>query len=236
MKFFITSIGRSGTKFLSTLLNQCEDTLVLHEPVIRDRSKQRDCFNNQKKSYEYIHNFRKDVIINKAKGYKNYGEVNGLLRRHIVALKKEFPKAKFLHLIRDGRDVVRSIYSRRTYKPNDPSTRGVSPAGGWKNQTRFEKICWYWNIENIYMSKHIDKCIALERLVSDWDYFKENVLDYLGLELPREKWEEMRNTKINATRGAKYTLPLYDGWSRRKKKTFRIICGDTRDRLCQINH
>lgn len=226
MIFFITGMGRSGTKFLSNLLNQCDDTLVLHEPVPLDRHKYVECFNDEDKSSKYIEKIRKNIIIDKSKDIKNYGEVNSFLRRHVVALKESFPEAKFLHLVRDGRDAVKSIYARRTFISKAPAP---APEGGWKKQSRFEKICWYWNIDNVYLAKHIDKYVNLERIVSDYDYFKKNVLDFLGLELSKEKWDSIRKIQLNATKVHK--LEGYKNWTKQQKRIFSNICGETMSKL-----
>lgn len=234
MIFFITAIGRSGTKFLSNLLNQCENTLVLHEPLISDRRRYNMFFNNPKKSTVYMRKVRKNVILINAQGVNNYGEVNGFLRRHILALRKTFPEAKFLHLVRDGRDVVRSIYSRKAFEKWDKSTVGVEPPGGWKTNNRFKKICWYWNVENVHINKHIDKHVNLEKIINDYDYFKENVLDFLGLELSKEVWNVMSKNKVNATRNGKYKLPIYDKWNDKQKRIFNKMCGKTMRKLGYI--
>ena len=87
--FFILSIGRSGTQFLSTLLNKAPKTLVVHEPFIESIPHQ-EAFNNPKKAEEYIKKFRKKEIYLRVHKYdiETYGEVNSFLRQHCIALKR----------------------------------------------------------------------------------------------------------------------------------------------------
>lgn len=67
MSFLITGFGRSGTKFLSTVMNRSEKYTVKHEPRgRRDLGKDPSQF-----SYE-------DIFVG------NYGEVNGMMRRRIT--------------------------------------------------------------------------------------------------------------------------------------------------------
>lgn len=155
--FFILALGRSGTTFLAKLLHQIPNTVVFHEPVQEDFKAYREAFNNPLAAKWYIHTFRKKEIYLRMREnhhVKSYGEVNSALRRHVEALKRAFPQATFIHLVRDGRDVVRSMMSRRTMQLDDPHTRGVMPHNqtlihempGWSEwgpdcQETFYQIC-----------------------------------------------------------------------------------------------
>lgn len=218
MIFFIIALGRSGTTFLSHLLNKCSDTLVYHEPFKLDVKMYRECFRDPHKSHKYISTIRKEFIEKESSKSLNYGEVNSHLRRHVDALKEEFPNAKFIHLVRNGMDVVRSIYSRKTFTSKDTNRFVVKPRGNWKKQNRLEKICWYWKIENKFISKRIDHFVRFEDLISDYNYFKKNVLDFLGLELSKKIWNKYRSSKINKTNHYKLK------WSPRSLKSFNRIC------------
>jgi len=228
--FFITGMGRSGSMFLANLLNKCEGGKVLHEPVIkREQIEHLKAFKNEEASLNYISHFRKKIILDNAKGLEFYGEVNSYLRNHVPALKKVFPEAKLLHLVRDGRDVVRSICCRNTFKENDKTTIGVEPEGGWKKESRFEKICWYWVESNDRVSKHIDKYINLEKIISDWDYFKTNILDYLGLKMSRKLWEDLKAVRINKNK------TNYDKWTEDQKNIFNVMCEKTMEKFGYYN-
>jgi len=129
--FFILSIGRSGTKWLANLLNKAPRALVVHEPFIEAIPHQ-EAFHDPKKAEEYIMKFRKKEIYLRVHNHDIdiYGEVNSFLRRHCEALKKAFPNAIILHLVRDGRDVVRSMYSRETMLPGAYDTKYIRPKPG----------------------------------------------------------------------------------------------------------
>jgi len=49
--FFILSIGRSGTKFLSNLLNLVLRACIEHEPVRNDFKSYQNAFYSEKKAY-----------------------------------------------------------------------------------------------------------------------------------------------------------------------------------------
>lgn len=205
--FFILAIGRSGTQFLVKLLNNDPKALVVHEPFIEAIPHQ-EAFHDLRKAEDYILNFRKKEIY---LGIHNlnvevYGEVNSFLRRHCYALKKAFPKVKLVHLVMDGRDVVRSVYARETMTPNAYDTRMIYPSkddpfsSRWNKMSRFEKLCWYWMVENRFLRECIgDSPVQFEKIISDYNYFKETLLDTLGLDIPKGIWEREVKKPRNIT-------------------------------------
>ena len=127
--FFIIGVGRSGTVFLSNLLNQAPGAYVFHEPVFEDFIAEVFGHYSSKSSARYIRNFRKKEVYARMRDTAAgvYGEVNGALRCHVDALNVAFPSATFLHLVRDGRDVVRSHMSRRTMTLKNPLSLLLHP-------------------------------------------------------------------------------------------------------------
>mgnify|MGYP000512911321 CR=1 FL=1 len=230
--FFILSIGRSGTKWLANLLNKDPKALVVHEPFVETIPHQK-AFWSSKEAERYILKFRRKEIYLRIRNLKIsvYGEVNSYLRRHCEALKKVFPNAIILHLVRDGRAVVRSMYSRETMLPNAYDTKYIHPKPNdpyyrkWKKMTRFEKLCWYWTVENEYLYECCNgKIIQFEKILSDYEYFKERILQPLGLRIPRKIWEKEVNKPRNPS--LYYRLPHWKAWSKWMKEKFEEICGD----------
>ena len=114
--FFVLGMGRSGTSFFANLLDSDPHSYVVHEPVQRDFSAYQDAFHSPEKADLYIRRFRgKEMFLRASgRGVSTYGEVNSTMRRHVHALRRIFPNARYLHLVRDGRDVVRSMMARAT--------------------------------------------------------------------------------------------------------------------------
>lgn len=230
--FFIFSMGRSGTKFIANLLNKAPNTLIVHEPTRSDFRAYQEAFNSEKKAFKYIHNFRKEEIYLRArkKEISTYGEVNSTLRRHSKVLKQVFPNAIFFHLIRDGRDVVRSMMSRQTMTNMDRNTKKISPLNGdpwkskWSQMTRFERICWYWAIENQYLNENIKNTIKFEMLISNYDYFKKKLLNPLNLAISKEIW--MKEIEIPKNITIKYKISHWKDWDKEQIDKFKLICGE----------
>jgi len=137
--FFILSIGRSGTKWLANLLNKALRALVVHEPFIEAIPHQEAFHDPKKEIYLRVHNHDIDI----------YGEVNSFLRRHCEALRKAFPNAIILHLVRDGREVIRSIYSRETMLSGAYDTKYVCPKPEDPYHRKWDKMTCFKNYVGI---------------------------------------------------------------------------------------
>ncbi|MCK4523532.1 sulfotransferase [candidate division WOR-3 bacterium] len=233
--FFILAMGRSGTKFLSSLLNS-NSVKVVHERF-PDILFYQLAYRSEKLADSYFISYRRNVIDRELKNnlVSNYGEVNGLLRRHCNTIHKFYPNSKIIHLVRDGRNVVRSMMSRKSFKWYDIGTRFVHPLKGdsywnkWHLMSRFEKLCWYWMIDNKYLRLNCKYQIEFEKLISNYDYYKMNVLDLLEIEQSNDSWENLVKKPKNVTK--RYSFPHWSKWSSKNKNSFRNICSDEMESL-----
>lgn len=214
------------------LNREAESAIILHEANVNDYWFYHKALRSEEEEKKYIGEFRKNEIyyrIHKS-GVKLYGEINPFLRRHCKALQELIPNAKYFHLVRDGRDVVRSIMSREILSNKDPLGHLTYPPDNdeykdkWQRMNRFEKICWLWQTDNRYMREQIRYTIQFEQLISDYDYFKEKLLDYIGIFIDKRTWEEYMNHRVNIT--PSYKIPHWSQWSKQQMKSFDEICSD----------
>jgi len=153
--------------------------------------------------------------------FKTYGEINPFLRRHCKTLKELMPQARIFHLIRNGKDVLRSLMSRELFAFNDPMAQYIHPSTGdpynnlWGEMTRFEKLCWMWSADNRMMREHLKHTIKFELLLNDYDYFKTKIIDFLEISIDVDTWNKcVTVVKIHTP---KYRMPAYDNWSKQQK-------------------
>lgn len=230
--FFILGSGRSGTTFLANLLNKAAEAYVVHEPIRADFVAYRHAFHDATVAERYIKRFRKKEMYLRAydRPITVYGEVNSVLRRHASALQQAFPDATLLHLVRDGRDVVRSMMARNTLLPDDPSTIGIRPVASdpwaeeWEKMDRFARLCWYWQVDNTYLRQTIGRTKQFEQILKSYDYFKSEILVPCGLKIPHSSWQQAVKKPSNATE--QHQLPLWEAWSDAQQEIFLRICGD----------
>ena len=90
--FAITSMGRSGTKFLSVVLHSSYDWVVKHEPY--------DGF----QSTEEV-----QARFNSSSEYFQYGEVNSFLRENILELVVDYKAI----ILRDPLQIFQSMFNRK---------------------------------------------------------------------------------------------------------------------------
>lgn len=231
--FFGLGIVRSGTTFLANLLNrEIPNTITLHEAVIDDYWSYRRAFYSETEALRYVRTFRRNEIFLRLRGtqIRAYGEINPFLRRHAVALKKVFPDAHLFHVIRDGRDVVRSIMSKGYFGTKDPVFRPLihppepSPyAQRWSSMTRFEKVCWLWAEENRYLRENIPTTVRFECLVRDYEYFRARLLEPISAHIGVETWSRYCREAHNPSPAQ--TFPHWRSWNREQRCVFSEICG-----------
>ena len=231
--FFILGFGRSGTAFLSHFLNKAKNAYVYHEPVFEDFFANSLTHFSLEAGEYYLRSFRIKEIFSRTQTITKpgiYGEVNSTLRAFAQVIPKVIPNAKLLHLVRDGRDVVRSNIPRRTMTIRNPFSLAHFPMGSdpwkerWPEMDRFARICWFWQEDNRMLRTTIGKTIQFEKLVSDYDYFSEKLLLPLGLQIDKGLWSKNVNVPKNTT--PSFDMPKWNEWTDKQKKTFIEICGD----------
>lgn len=230
--FFILSTGRTGTKWMSEILSLLEGAQIVHEPIPVEAFAHMEAINDKIKAESYIKIVkRKDIFLRTLQhDGRIYGEVNGNLRRHISFLKKHLPKAKLLHLVRDGRKVVRSVLARGTFSGNHPIFGAECPlpskklSQAWDAMSEFEKACWVWKEENECMRKQISNLARLEDITSSYKAFQMQVLEPLDLFFSETDWAACAGTKVNKSK--KNRAQLGEEWTEEQKKIFDSICGD----------
>ncbi len=231
--FFGLAIIRSGTTFLADFFNRFEKSAIVgHEVILDDYWSYAKNYNSAAGRFEYLKNFRRAEIyyrLCRAGDFQVYGEINPFLRRHVRALREVFPEAKFFHLVRDGREVVRSIMSRGTFSEQEPIAEMIRPTedspyfSRWEKMSRFAKVCWLWQEDNRLLRITINQTVQLEKIISDYCYFKENLLDYLKLDISEKVWRRYVRNRRNPS--PEYKFPEYSQWSSEQKEIFWEICG-----------
>jgi hypothetical protein len=218
--------------FLAQLLNKAKGNRVLHEPTRIDFLAYTQAYYDLESKFDYISKLRKRYIYlhNHQSDFSQYGEVNSILRRHSQALRRNIPNLKLFYLVRDGRDVVRSMMARRAFTYKDPNTFLIKPNQNnqyykdWPKMGRFERLCWYWREENVHLNKLIGKPLLFEKLIKDYEYFKEHLLNPLELDISREQWANEINLPKNPT--TEHVIPHWEDWDIERTARFERICGD----------
>lgn len=244
MKYvFITGMGRSGTKFLSSLLKLDSKIKVFHEDIGDREYWLLSWYLNEEYAIPFLkkEKIRLDTAVDK----KIYVDVNSYLQNSVEVLPKVFSNCELFHLVRDPRKVVPSIYTRRDDNRIHKIPKEAREITNWLDMNKLQQVCNNWVQTTNSLIDSGTRLIRFEDMTTDFNYLKENVLDPIGANISIEKYEDFRKIKINRTRGFgyRYLYAKYKGKSFTKnhvkfedfnseqKEMFFDICGPTMDKL-----
>lgn len=247
MKYvFITGMGRSGTSFLSHLLSSVPGATVRHEYIPRQEGVTpreyviASWYLGSTYAVPYLR--RKRDEIERSFSSEWFVDVDAGLRHSVPALKEVFPEAVILHLVRDPRKVVRSIYTRRVDRRIHQIPRTQKDVEWWLNANKLEQICRDWAVTTDRLLDEGLPVICLEELVADFGYVMDRLLAPCGFTLARSVWDEIKNTRVNKTRGrlvrylyaklrgksyVRASLPPFEDWTDDQKRVLNTLCGPT---------
>ena len=181
-------------------------------------------------------------IEKKKKNDLKFLDVNGAYRNCINELDEVFKPTKIFHLVRDPKDVIRSLFTRRDDRKVHFVPKNEDDIKWWLNADKFGQICWNWNTETKALLKKDLDILYFEKIIGDYDYFKNELLEKVGLSMEFNTWKSIVSVKKNKTKPKLYRylyaklkskqfieeiLPKYENWSNDQKKVFNDICGDT---------
>lgn len=243
---FITGMGRSGTKFLASVLSHSGQAKTFHERIgNREFWLLSWYLAHENYSIPYLEKIRSDLEDKYRGGL--FIDVNSGLQNATDALRQVFPKAKIFHLVRDPRKVVPSIYNRRSERRVHlvPKTREAYEK--WMAYSKLEQVCWNWNDNTERLLKLDCELLLFEKLISDFDYFRSALLEKAGInDIDESTWNAVRNSKVNSTKPKWYRylyshlkkkdfvsehLGPFEQWSRDQQQALTEICGDTMRKL-----
>ncbi len=240
---FIVSTGRTGTKFLARFFNRYNGVWALHEPkpdfLIEGIRYAAGKISTDKASAVICRNRRAIRREALRRGANIYIESNNRLFSLLKPLRKSFSGVRIIHIVRDGRDYVRSGMSRRWYKKKDrtPRLKAIMfPADpyykSWNEMSRFEKITWRWQKKDGFIYDDI-KAIPDSLTVKFEDIFEDRnfsglkkIAEYTGLdkEYTESLIAELIDNKVNST--GKYAIKDWHHWNDTKKEKFYTVAGN----------
>ena len=145
-----------------------------------------------------------------------------------------FPGAAFLHLVRDGRRVVRSMLS---FRESIERERGPVPDNEMPSWTHdFEAACESWanhvDIVARFEDANPGRCLTTrnEDLVVDPAAAMSRILGFLGTALDDGPSEFLANTRINSSFGDESGMPSdrdWSDWTSEQRHAFARLAGHT---------
>ncbi len=181
--FYIIGCARSGTTAIAKILGRCENVEVGIELLPNLCIESRNLYQNNLKinPKTVLTEARKNQIQQVNNKGKIFADKNVNYLPFIPHMSKLW-NPKYLFVIRDGKDVVRSLMDWHSLsrgnifgrKEDDITSKVVKPEQDWwdysrirplvgetyydewPNLSRFEKCSWYWNKYNLELLKQMD--------------------------------------------------------------------------------
>jgi len=243
--FFVVGHGRSGTMSIAQVLSKHPRIVCCHEPRPQMIRLSTELAHGLRTAGEAESELRALYLEGGTMpADKLYGEADQKYWNLIVLLQRLLPAARFVWLLRDGRDVVASMCVEDWYptdRRGDPvhqdlSERWIfyrlqgdrcgafSPAE-WAALSTFEKNCWHWSFVNREIEKQWSGLPAERRFQVRLDELSAKMpelLAFLGVEtLP------LRVERHNRTAQA---VRRWQQWTSEERQAFEKWCGAEMDR------
>jgi hypothetical protein len=252
---FITSTGRSGSKILADILNSQKNITCKHEfAELRTQSlgvkflAKKINKNELSKKLKKVYN----PIIKKNKK-KIFIDCSDNIARYLPVLKKLYPYSKFVHLYRDGRKVVSSIfyklnkeiYNQKFYKEthkffldkrkklplhksywnNPPKKLGLE---SFNKLSQFDKICHYWSDTNETIIDEFKKLKTKDKFLLSFEKFtKSNTFRRKFFQFLNIEISNKKNNEILKIllRPHNVIVPKDFGLTVKQNIKFKKVCG-----------
>ena len=234
--FFVLSTGNSGTLTIAELLRTATNASVFYCPDSRLEQSFLPCYWGEKDRRKVLLESRIDMIHEAWKEGLVYGETSPVITPFWDILAREIPKSKFIVLVRDPFQYVRSGLYHNIYQGDSSDSNRPRPApegqdyGSWKKLSQIEKICWLWQETYGFLNQEVallepDRfmIIHFEELMCNTQKTKE-IFEFLNL-------KGFQETAIASILKMKHNSHSYGrfpdaaGWSSTLQETVRRICG-----------
>lgn len=247
--FFVLSTGRSGSMSIAVSLSSHPDIECRHEPrpqLIRLSTE----LAHGEKTREQVSAELRSIYQDSATFDTGYhGESDQKLFNLIGLIDEFLPKAKYIWLIRDGRDVAASASARNWFADDefDPNTAkyrsgvwqkyrlngekcGVFTKQEWAAMTVFERNCWYWFYVNTTIEKQLNN-LGEDRFVRvPLNQLQERlpeIQQFLGVSR-----HDFAVQKVNQARSGERPNS-WDTWSDEENAVFEKWCANGMQRWMQ---
>lgn len=245
---FVLGTGRSGTTTFARDLSACDGCSIVHEadpPLLVEVTRR---LSGSMTGSEMVDLLRKTRGGERLGQERVRGESNQRLSFILPEVTKAFPKAKYIWVIRDGRDVVASTLHRGWYGPLDAfrakrepeswsAHRITAPLVGeadenvWAAWSPFRRTCWYWSYTNRTVAREIDRlglaCLAvtLREIDANWNEITN------WIDVPNKSGQ--RRPPANEARPRRLRglarPQRWQEWSMRQRRVFTDVAGDVMD-------
>lgn len=172
-----------------------------------------------------------NALFSSRSGGRRWVDQTPLYTPMIDDLADMFPGARFLHLVRDGRAVVRSMshFENVFDEAQKAALEGDLPA--WVNDFRLACETWSEWVGTAlgFGSRHPQRCLLVhnEQLASDPGAGFERIWGFLGLQADDGPARRFAGSPVASSFQAAPAAPGWEEWDGHLRETFADAAGDT---------
>lgn len=242
---FVTGLGRSGTTFLANLLSGVPRITSDHERIGDREYWLLSWYLGGNYSVPYLQR-EKSVIDSKFSEKTLYVDVNSYLQNSVPQVREVFGSSSVLHLVRDPKEVIRSIYTRRNDNDIHLLPKDESQIRNWLEKDRFYQVCLNWKLAIEQMVEHNVEPVKFEELTTNYQYISEKLLKPYNISLSEGEWQQAKAKKANKTPSKPYRyvyaklkgkqfqkdeLGKFDSWTVEYQNIYNDVCAELAEKL-----
>lgn len=246
---FVLSTGRVGTETLEALFGLSNHVFAYHEPLPT-------LYGLSKLSYQTPHHSpvrevlqeaflttRRDLLKYSLDCHRGYVETSPQVTFLAPIILDAIPEARFIHLARDPRSVIRSGMRRRWFDGHSNDASRITPTSAtqyeqkWNQFNSFQKNAWLWNETNRWILQFASTLpngkvlkIRSEDVFSGDQQTLQSLYGFIGSAVPAaSRIQRLLKKKMNAQKSGDF--PSWDQWSKEQIQEMRNIAAETAEKL-----
>ena len=233
--FFALSSGRCGTKTLAHLLNTATNARVYHHPRPYLINQTLQAYHENIDCRKTFWSARRSVITDAWNDERIFGEVDHNMTPFATTIAGEIPDSKFIVLVRNPWDFVRSGMRRDYYNGHPWDSGRLRPEPDhpdferWQSMSQFEKVCWLWNETYTRIMEYLEDIpderytiVKFEDLINDPQTTKK-IFQFLELEeFNRANISTLLKKPLNKQNSGDFPTP--ENWTGQKLQRLRDEC------------
>lgn len=246
---FTLSTGRVGSQTLSELLKLGNNILAYHEPAPKLFRLSKLAYQHEESDFiedicgEAFWAFRETLFNYSLSCGKGYAETSPQATFLAPIINQVIPNVKFIHLIRNPGDVIRSGMRRKWFAGSNADNTRIVPKPSsefyqeWNSWSPFEKNVWLWAETNRWIREFCLKLPSNQTFtLKSESIFELNEKDlqdlfpFIGIKMPSKKKSKRILTKrLNAQE--KGSFPVPSKWTKEMNQILFRIAGQEMRKL-----
>jgi len=224
----IVGTGNMGTKTLGVNIGKYSDAPVT------SRWEPEPKFLNEGRQYpvDYTDIFHKffNTRLNWTKDAGIFVESNSCLWASLPVIKRVFHNAKIVHIVREGKDYLRSVLTiydkiNNARVASLPRYKSLMEKFGDRNWSNIQFYSWYWHYVNHVIERDADKedlryiKLDYEDLFKGKGYARIDLENFLGFRFSSYVYEQKENYRPQYKK-----LPPFEEWSEKDQQVWYREC------------